>query len=119
MIKNCLIGNCSFPDSFSMRFSFGLLLIWDNVINKNGPSKICGRHSLKSLSDMVLLNIQFHFKFFKDCLPQTLMTNSDFVSRGIRLSFDLNSLQFLFYLYKVEYQEDKFDCSPVLDLTSF
>ena len=43
-----------------------IFLIWDKVF-KNGPSKICGRQSLKNLKGYGLL------KFFKGCRPQILL----------------------------------------------
>ena len=48
-------------------------VIWDKVF-KNGPSKICGRQSLKNLKGYaVCSNRQYPFKCFKDCLPQILL----------------------------------------------
>ena len=45
---------------------------------KNGPSKTCGRQPLKNLKRYDLLKICFswpyHFKFFKGCLPQILLS---------------------------------------------
>ena len=43
-----------------------IFFIWDKVF-KNGPSKICGRKSLKNLKGYGLL------KFFKGCRPQILL----------------------------------------------
>ena len=48
--------------------------IWDKVFN-NGQSKICGRQPLKNLSCMVCLGRRYHFKFFKGCLPQILLSS--------------------------------------------
>ena len=48
--------------------------IWDKVFNKNGPSKICGRQPFKKLKGLwPALCRPYHFKFFKDCLPQILL----------------------------------------------
>ena len=41
--------------------------IWDEVF-KNGPSKIYGRQALLQII------IPCHFKFFKGCLPQILLS---------------------------------------------
>ena len=46
--------------------------IWGKVF-KNWPSKICGRQPLKIWSDMVCWGKPYLFKFFKCCLPQTLL----------------------------------------------
>ena len=45
---------------------------WVKVF-KNGPSKICGRQSLKNLKWCDLLKQTNHFKFFKCCVPQILL----------------------------------------------
>ena len=42
--------------------------IWDKVF-KNGPSKICERQPLKNLPKQT-----YHFKLFKGCLPQVLLS---------------------------------------------
>ena len=57
-----------------MLFAFKQSSIW----GKYGPIKICGRQSLKNLKlyglpDMACLSRPYHFKFFKGCLPQTLL----------------------------------------------
>ena len=44
-------------------------MITRNKVFKNGPSKICGKQPLK----MVCLGRQYHFQFFKECLPQILI----------------------------------------------
>ena len=50
-----------------------LLYIWDKVF-KNGLGKICGRQPLKNLKEYDLLKQTIQpFKFFKGCLPQTLL----------------------------------------------
>ena len=50
-------------------------MMWGKIF-KNGPSKICGRRPLKNLKwYMVCLNRQYHFSFFKDCLPQILLSS--------------------------------------------
>ena len=45
---------------------------------KNEPSKTCGRQPLKNLKRYGLLQIYwsrpYHFKFFKGCLPQILLS---------------------------------------------
>ena len=45
---------------------------WDKVF-KNGPSKI-ERQPLKNLKENDLLQ-PYHFKSFKDCLPQILLSS--------------------------------------------
>ena len=44
---------------------------------KNGPSKFCGRQSLKNSKwyDRPKQTISYHFKFFKGCLPQILLVS--------------------------------------------
>ena len=43
-----------------------LMYKWDKL-------KICGRQPLKIWSDKVCLGGPYHFKFFKDCLPEILL----------------------------------------------
>ena len=45
---------------------------WD-IVFKNGPSKNFERQPLKNLKGYGLLSRPYPFKFFKDCLPQTLL----------------------------------------------
>ena len=45
---------------------------WNKVF-KNGPSKTCGRQTLKNLWDMVCLNRPYPFKILKGCHPQILL----------------------------------------------
>ena len=42
---------------------------WDNVF-KNGPSKICGRHSLKNLKGYGLLKQTIYSDIFHDFLQK-------------------------------------------------
>ena len=45
---------------------------WDKLF-KNGPSKICGRQSLKKLKGYFCLSKPYPSKFFTGCLPQILL----------------------------------------------
>ena len=45
---------------------------WDKLF-KNGPSKICGRQSLKKLKGYCCLSKPYPSKFFTGCLPQILL----------------------------------------------
>ena len=46
---------------------------WDGVFKKR-TSKIFGRQPLKKLKYAVYLNRLYHFKFFKGCPPQILLS---------------------------------------------
>ena len=56
---------CFIAVILTIKISFRVIK-WDKVF-KNGPSKICGRQSLKNL------NRPYPLKFFKGCLPQILL----------------------------------------------
>ena len=60
---------------------------WDKVF-KNGPSKICGRQSLKKVKRYGLLSRYIPFKIFKGCLPQMLL--GPFLSTLSHISIDRN-----------------------------
>ena len=49
--------------------------IWNKVF-KNGPSKICGEQSLKSLKGYGLLSKPYPFNFIEGFLPQILLDHS-------------------------------------------
>ena len=48
-------------------YNFDISENWEKVFT-NEPSEICGRQHLK-----ICLSRPYHFKFFKGCLPQTLL----------------------------------------------
>ena len=66
-----LLGRLLMADVFSISKYANKNNIWDKVF-KNGPNEVCERQHLKHLNDMVCLSRPYHFKFFKDCLPQVL-----------------------------------------------